>query len=85
MREAVEANDPGRAEELFERFLPLIRFEAQPRIGLAIRKELLRRRGALASARTRVGEPLSPGTTAELDEILAHVGIQASPEALTVD
>ena len=85
VREAVEANDPGRAEELFERFLPLIRFEAQPRIGLAIRKELLRRRGALASARTRVGEPLSPGTTAELDEILAHVGIQASPEALTVD
>jgi len=85
VREAAEANDLGRAEALFERFLPLIRFEAQPRIGLAIRKELLRRRGALASARTRVGEPLDPGTAEALDEVLSRVGLRPSPDPLRVE
>ena len=81
----VEANHLARAEAMFERHLPLIQFEAQPRIGLAIRKELLRRRGALASGRTRVGEPLDPRTAEALDEVLARVGIRPSPEPLQVE
>jgi len=85
VREAVEANDLVRAEAVFERHLALIRFEAQPRIGLAIRKELLRRRGALASARTRVGEPLDPRTAEALDDVLSRMRIRPSPEPLQVE
>ena len=85
VREAVEANDLVRAEAVFERHLPLIQFEAQPRIGLGIRKELLRRRGALAYARTRIGEPLSPETLGELDEVLSRVEIRPSPNPLQVE
>jgi len=84
VREAVEANDLVRAEALFDRFLPLIRFEAQPRIGLAIRKELLRRRGALASARTRVGELLDQPMLVALDEILSRAGTRPSSEPLQI-
>ena len=42
----------GRSEEafdLYDAYLPLIRYEQQPGIGLAIRKEILHRRGVLAS------------------------------------
>jgi len=35
------------AEVLFNRYLPLVRYEQQPGIGLAICKEVLRRRGAI--------------------------------------
>ena len=46
---------PGR----FHRILPLIRFENQPGINLAIRKHLYRRRGAIASERVRAPGPAS--------------------------
>ena len=39
-------------------WLPLANFEGQPRVGLAIRKELLRRRGVIASGRVR--RPAAP-------------------------
>ncbi len=38
---------------VFYRFVPLMRFEFQEGIGMAIRKEVLRRRGALADGSTR--------------------------------
>ena len=41
------------AADVFYRAVPLMRFEFQEGIGMAIRKEVLRRRGALASAATR--------------------------------
>jgi 4-hydroxy-tetrahydrodipicolinate synthase len=41
------------AASVFYHCLPLIRFEFQPGIGVAIRKELFRRRGAIKSATTR--------------------------------
>ncbi len=47
----------GRAKEaalLFHRYLPLIRYEGQAGIGLAIRKEVLRWRGAIRSATIRM-------------------------------
>src|SRR5262249_15938539 len=41
------------AEDLFDAYLPLVRHEQQPGFGLAVRKEILRRRGAIRSAAVR--------------------------------
>ena len=64
------------AEAIFDRFLPLIRYENQPVINLTIRKALLKRRGAIAKATPR--EPYNPidaGTLTEIDWLLKRVGI----------
>ena len=47
------AGDVDDAADVFYRAVPLMRFEFQEGIGMAIRKEVLHRRGALASAATR--------------------------------
>jgi 4-hydroxy-tetrahydrodipicolinate synthase len=68
---AFGAGDLNRASQLFDRYLPLVVFEYQPHIGLAIRKEILRRRGALASAQTRLApHQLDPATTSRLEAAL---------------
>ena len=41
------------AFDLYDAYLPLIRYEQQPGIGLAIRKEILHRRGVIASPALR--------------------------------
>lgn len=69
---------------IFDRYLPLIAFEAQQRIGLAIRKELLRRRGALPSSTARLAPSLDEGTLQALDDVLARVGVAPGPEPLEV-
>jgi 4-hydroxy-tetrahydrodipicolinate synthase len=84
VRWALEAGDERRAAGIFDRYLPLIAFEAQPGIGLAVRKELLRRRGAIASAATRTGAEVDPVTVKELDDVLDRVSIQPGPEPLVV-
>jgi 4-hydroxy-tetrahydrodipicolinate synthase len=85
VREAVEAGDRARAARVFDRYLPLIVFEGQPGVGLGIRKEVLRRRGVLATARTRGLSPLLDEVTArELDEVLARVGVTPGPDRLAV-
>jgi 4-hydroxy-tetrahydrodipicolinate synthase len=67
----------GRSEEAFElydAYLPLIRYEQQPGIGLAIRKEILHRRGVLASPKVRPpGALLDAHDRAELEGLLACV------------
>ena len=79
VRLAHEAGDAERAGRLFDRYLPLLAYEAQPVVGLAIRKEVLRRRGALAHATTRgPGGPLDDATLAALDRLLGRLGIQPS-------
>ena len=45
------------AEDLFDLYLPLVRHEQQPGFGLAVRKEILRRRGAIRSAAVRAPGP----------------------------
>ena len=85
VREAFEAGDRKRAAAIFDRYLPLICFEGQPVAGLGIRKEVLRRRGVLATGRTRGLSPtLDAQTLAELDEVLERVRITPSPEPLAV-
>ncbi|WP_420392027.1 dihydrodipicolinate synthase family protein [Acuticoccus sp.] len=51
------AGDRDGAEDLFDLYLPVLRHEQQPGFGLAVRKEILRRRGVLASAATRAPGP----------------------------
>ena len=66
--------DADGAEEVFDVYLPLLRWEAQPGIGLAVRKELLARRGALATATVRApGLTLSPDDRRELDRLVARL------------
>lgn len=51
------AGDFDGAEDVFDAYLPLVRHEQQPGFGLAVRKEILRRRGIIASAATRAPGP----------------------------
>jgi 4-hydroxy-tetrahydrodipicolinate synthase len=88
VRLALAAGDRARAARVFDAFLPLIAFEGQPGSGLGIRKELLRRRGALASAATRGPVPataIDPVTSAELDDVLERVGLVPDAAPLDVD
>ena len=66
--------DAEGAEDVFDDYLPLLRYEAQPGIGLAVRKELLARRGALASPTVRApGLMLSTDDRRELDRLVARL------------
>jgi 4-hydroxy-tetrahydrodipicolinate synthase len=73
---AWDAGDRRAAADLFYRYLPLIQFEGQPKLGLAVRKELLRRRGLIATATVRhPGPRLDPGSLADLAETIEIIGI----------
>jgi 4-hydroxy-tetrahydrodipicolinate synthase len=62
------------AENLFDLYLPVLRHEQQPGFGLAIRKEILRRRGAMKCAKIRhPGPSLTPADHRELDGLLARL------------
>jgi 4-hydroxy-tetrahydrodipicolinate synthase len=63
--------DWQRVHQIYSRFAALIVFEQQP--GVAIRKEMLRRRGLLSSARVRhPGSTISSAQSAQLDALLAR-------------
>ncbi|HYT29954.1 MAG TPA: dihydrodipicolinate synthase family protein, partial [Actinomycetota bacterium] len=84
VRLAAESDDWAAAAGVFDRYLPLIQFEAQPGVGLAIRKEVLRRREVLASARARLAAALDRRSADELDDVLTRVGITPGPDPLEV-
>jgi 4-hydroxy-tetrahydrodipicolinate synthase len=78
IREHFVAGRRAEARALFYRWLPLIRYESQPGAtpgtAVGIRKEILRRRGFIASALVRPPAPvLDAATHDELGEILATV------------
>lgn len=54
------------ARRVFAPWLPLVNFEAQPGVGLALRKEILRRRGVIREALVRAPAPALPATLAGL-------------------
>jgi 4-hydroxy-tetrahydrodipicolinate synthase len=83
---AFAAGNRAGARDVFYRYLPLISYEGQPVIGLALRKEILRRRGVIASPMIRhPGPSLDPGSKAELDELLASLGLdRAGPTAISL-
>jgi 4-hydroxy-tetrahydrodipicolinate synthase len=69
-----QAGRAEEAEDLFDAYLPVIRHEQQPGFGLAVRKEILRRRGAIRSATVRApGPKLDADDLAELDRLLARL------------
>lgn len=62
------------AEDLFDVYLPILRHEQQPGFGLGVRKYVLMRRGAIASAATRAPGPrLSAVDIAEVDRLMARL------------
>lgn len=67
------AGDPERAMDIFDAYLPLVRYEAQPGQGLAIRKHILARRGAIAHPTLRKpGGSLGPQAMAEVERLIAR-------------
>ena len=77
MAEIVRLHRAGDHDAMFAlhaAHLPLIRYESQPGIGLAVRKHVLARRGAIAHPTLRrPAPPLSPETVAEVDGMLARL------------
>jgi 4-hydroxy-tetrahydrodipicolinate synthase len=75
------AGEQDRAEDLFDAYLPLVRHEQQPGFGLALRKEVLYRRGVITSPRVRApGPALSDIDHKELTRLIERV--QRNVEAL---
>lgn len=65
--------DMDRAQDLFDAYLPLVRYEQQPGVGLAVRKHVLAKRGAIASdAQRQPGAVLDALARAEVDRLLAR-------------
>jgi 4-hydroxy-tetrahydrodipicolinate synthase len=71
------------AHDLFDAHLPLIRYEQQPGVGLAVRKYVLNKRGIIASAAQRKpGSSLSAKARGEVDYLLSRVA-RVDKRALT--
>jgi 4-hydroxy-tetrahydrodipicolinate synthase len=69
----MQAGEETRARDLFDAYLPLIRYESQPGLGLAIRKYILAARGAIAHPTVRKpGPALTAATRAEIDTLIAR-------------
>lgn len=70
-----EKGKPEEAEDLYDAHMPLLRQEYQPGMGLAVRKEILRRRGAIECAAARLpGPKMSAVDLADLDRLLERLG-----------
>ena len=68
------AGDEQRASDLFDAYLPLARYELQPGPGLAVRKYILHKRGAIASpAQRRPTSALNAREVAEVEFLLARL------------
>ncbi|NVN86722.1 MAG: dihydrodipicolinate synthase family protein [Rhodopseudomonas sp.] len=62
------------AHNLFDAHLPLIRYEQQPGVGLAVRKYVLQKRGVIAcSAQRKPAAAISATARAEVDYLLSRV------------
>ncbi len=71
---AQDAGDADRAQDIFDAYLPVIRYESQPGLGLAVRKYILAKRGAIAHDTVRrPGKPLSAGTIRDLDFLMTRL------------
>jgi 4-hydroxy-tetrahydrodipicolinate synthase len=87
LADVVRLHGEGRRTEmhdLFDAHLPLIRYEQQLGIGLAVRKYVLMRRGVIASdAQRRPVQALSPAARAEVDYLLQRIARTDPRAALT--
>ncbi len=72
--ERFAAGDLDWAEDLYNQYLPLVCYEQQPGYGLAVRKEILRRRGAIKCSKVRApGPSLTAVDSAEIDRLMARL------------
>jgi 4-hydroxy-tetrahydrodipicolinate synthase len=75
--EAVRLAKAGKrdaAHDLFDAHLPLLRYDQQPGVGLAVRKYVLQRRGVLTTAVMRKPAAVfTPETRADVDYLLARL------------
>lgn len=70
----IRAGGNDAAHDLYDAYLPLVRYEQQPGLGLAVRKYVLWRRGALTSPTLRApAPPLTAETRGEVDRLLARL------------
>lgn len=74
--EAFRLGDKTRAAAIFDHYVPLIRYEFQPKIGLAFRKFIYQRRGIIDSTYIRSpGRQLDQLTQEELTTLVYRVGL----------
>ena len=74
---AMAEGDRGRAEEVFYRTLPLLLFEFQEGIGVAIRKHALWHRGLIQCPRVRrPGPGITDETRQEFLDLASQVGLE---------
>ena len=75
--DVVRLHGEGKTEEahdLFDAHLPLIRYEQQPGVGLAVRKYVMMKRGLLSSAAQRKpASPMTKTTQQEVDQLLRRL------------
>ncbi|WP_327256509.1 dihydrodipicolinate synthase family protein [Streptomyces sp. NBC_01244] len=71
------AGDRDSAHDVFDAHLPLLRYEQQPGIGLAVRKYVMKRRGLLASDSQRnPAAVLTAAARTEVDYLLSRLARQ---------
>jgi 4-hydroxy-tetrahydrodipicolinate synthase len=69
-----KAGEREAAHDLFDAHLPLLRYEQQQGVGLAVRKYVMMRRGILASdSQRKPGSALSSAARSEVDYLLARL------------
>jgi 4-hydroxy-tetrahydrodipicolinate synthase len=77
-----KAGKRDEAHDLFDAHLPLLRYDQQPGVGLAVRKYVLQRRGVLKTAAMRKPAPaFTPESRADVDYLLARLA-RRDPRAL---
>ncbi len=70
---AYAAGDLERAFDIFDAYLPVSRYEQQPGIGLAVRKYILAKRGAIATATVRKpGPALSKQDIEDIERLITR-------------
>jgi 4-hydroxy-tetrahydrodipicolinate synthase len=79
-----KAGQRDAAHDLFDAHLPLIRYEQQQGVGLAVRKYVMKRRGMIASdAQRKPASSLTPAARAEVDYLLARLARKDKRAELT--
>jgi 4-hydroxy-tetrahydrodipicolinate synthase len=69
-----KAGQRDAAHDLFDAHLPLIRYEQQQGVGLAVRKYVMKRRGMIASdAQRKPASSLSAAARSEIDYLLSRL------------
>ena len=80
---AYRAGDFKRAAGIFDRYIPLIRYEFQPKIGLAYRKFVYHHRGVIDTQFIRPpGRLIDAYTERELTTIIERVGLSLSAKGV---